>query len=1083
MLKDPRFQMNKLQQAIVHGASPLAEKRPPGAVGPMPAVDPSMAMDELTRRTLPEGHLISPKTADILSRGIPRDAAQTMAKALGPGVPAIPGGFPFFGFPAGEIARAMAGNEGLSLAAQVPAMNVMNAVGGVAYKGARALTGELPVIGPAIKAQRGVGELKTAAVRDMLAQQGEQHVQIRKLHDATQAAANQTGETWAVVDKRIRDARMLVPRTAGASLAALSPEEQAIAKGYDAISAGQVAKDVGETLQPGVRHAHILRAQQRILGKVGEAETAQKLAQGVKGAVAEASAPEGDWAAGALQGPAERVAPVGPTPPAPKPLPTFPLVHAPTGEGSAMPNMGTARIKATEALAQEGMAPTASVRYIKKAREAALGAKRLQAEGMGGPVPFGQSAFRSLETYTPKPRPEFGAPAPEIPPYKPEAPLKAMFKAGPDQTLEMGPNAVAGQQAVKGWENFAAKKEAVAMKSLKRLDLKLKKYGVRLDAKDLDAAKAQLMALPSKLTGDAAAIVDEKALQAIKQVRGEPWWQRTMRAVSNVHSVQNTKRLSNPFVTAAESEAKANARLLASGEKAVTKYKSGFESELARTDWRAARRASAGFTRNFLRKYGEAVPDGAQVPKGKVLFKHSQISKAGFSKAEQAAMARMAVPVEEFRQFEKMTNAMRASSLGEAKGWLTSIGRGWKQVVLLTGRYSIRNATDNAITTWQAGGKAEYAMDAAKAVALAHGVKGIDPNQMIRGLDMTLGDYVATARRNGALTGGFVSSETIGSGGESVAAKLLTGYRDANAHGENFFRALLDMSARSRGMTAEEAGQLVDDMLGKYHPAFQSPFMKTMGQVGFPFVNWQKQIVKRGTRLAIERPGSVAQISSFQREANRSQGFAPQQVADLTPAAKESGAFVKKLPDGLVQVNPTTVYGPSDWNRMFGARTLGTKALLSNPLTLTYPWFQSIFATGGWNPRTMKEWTGSDVRTMNGAKALLKLPKVANALGVRIGKDGNVVAPDRVDWWFRQAGPQAAMLQALSSTDPQDERAATAFWTGQSSFIVDPKESAKTTKGIDFGAKKSQVKTYRGSYFNLKRELQKMQLEKRAGNE
>jgi hypothetical protein len=826
-------QIGKLGRAAVLGESPL------------PGVPAELAMDELVKRTGGEYHALTPEQADAISRAS-------------------------LGLPVGEVARALTGNEGISLAAQVPAMNMMNTLGGLAWKGARAATGKIP----AVALKRDIGAIKTKSVRRMLAEQGEQHLELKPIQQAIASTAKANGETFEAVDSRIRDAIQRLPMDDGAMLAALPPEEQAIAASLSRFKEGQLAQDVAEKLRPGVRGAHIEAARQKALA--------------------------------------------------------------------------------------------------------------------GNP------------------------------------------------------------------------------KALKRLNRYLKPSGIKVKTPQ-DLAK-----LPKKLVGDVGAIATEEGLAALKQAKGEPWWKGAKAATPKIGGVSQVKRITgNRALTTLEKEAKFAATQPGKGPL----YRTMFESELRRGDFRAARRASANLFRDIADKYGVDVKPGAKVPEGHIYLDKLRLAKSGFAKDELARLGRKAVPEKVFRQADAITRTIRDSSLGEAKNLIEKGARAWKTYVLTRGGYTVRNFIDNAVSSWMFGASPRHSTLAAKAVALATGSKRVNPNEWIPELKMTLGTYIRTARRNGTLTGGFVSSEMIGAkGATNVGGKALNKWKDVNAAMENFWRANIDISSRAAGKSTAESGELVDWALGKYHPAFQSPLERKLSGYGLPWWNWIKQITKRSIRLGIERPGSVAQVASVPTAVNIAQGWTPDQVRALGPDVKASSAILRThgLGDGVAEVFPMSAYGPTDLNRMFGAGEQGPAAFLTAPLGQSYPAYQWIVALAK-DPRTLKDWTGEDVELPGAAKGLLlRYPKMSAVLGIKIAPDGVVVGPDRLNYFMRQAGPPAAALGDIGSSDPQAARRSRSFWIGLSSYLRSDAKAKQISNAVMFKALKEQVDTRRQTLFNeLNREQQR----------
>lgn len=1003
-------QVGKVARAAVLGESPL------------PGIPASAASDELVRRTLGDYHAMTPEQADAISRATA-------------------------GFPTGEIARAMTGTEGVSLAMQGPVANAMNAVGGAAYRGIRAATGKIP----AVAQTRGVQAIKTKAVRRMLAEQAEQHLELKPLEKATQTIAKATGETFDQVDNRIREARMLAPRTGGASLAALSPEEQAIAKGYEAFSSGQVAQHTAEGLRPGVRHQHILDARARALAKIDEATAQRKFATELE----------------AMRNPS-------------------------LGGG----NIETYTGGRTPASGADPLAVVQQLKQVKAEKRFAKEMSQMRVPGFGGRAPASMNTAGRKRTISPptfggrKPGSEapFGGPPVAHPSQRAPIPKKlsesewiaqdraeieiarasaAESKADLRRLLAKQAAAIevgdvqevsAGARSIAKAKNRAAIYEAKASNAIDKLNSRLERGGVSVVKGEF--AREQIRTLPSKLSGDAAAFRTEEANRAAAELARKSY---SGGGQPQIGGVSQVKRLQNPVLTAGEKELRFKAKLVKAGEPVIPRNKSMFESELIRGDLRAKTRASAMLYRDADLKFGT---DAAKAPKGYITLNNLNVPKSAWTKAEREYQATRAVPKRVFTQLQAITGTLHESSLGEAKNLIQQASRAWKTVVLTRPGFTVRNALDNGTTAWMAGAKSEHAVTAAKAVRLANGWGG-NPKEYISSLKMTLGDYVKSARRNGALSGGFVSSEVMGKLGSeaSLATKGLTKWKDANAAAENYWRSLIDISKRAGGMSAEDAGQLVDDMLGKYHPAFLNRFERKVADYGVPFYNWAKQITKRSLRLAVERPGQIAKVGSFQQGVNRSEGLSAEEMAALSPSAKESGAFVRKFPDNVREVFPSSYYGATDINRMFGAGEKGTAAFGANLLSITYPHIQSLVAVH-FNPRTLKPWEGVDVELPSLAAGIItNSPETAKVLGVHIRDDGKVVGPDRLNWILRQPGPQTALLSDINSPDAQAKRRARSALLGLSSFLVDSEEAKRIGESQDIKAKKEQVNTVRQSLF------------------
>jgi len=736
--------------------------------------------------------------------------------------------------------------------------------------------------------------MKTRAIRSGLAEQAEQHLELNDLRKATLQEAARTGEDFTVVDSRIRDAMQMEPMDKGASMAALSPEERAIAKGYQAFDQAQVAKDLAQNLKPGVRHSHIEKARKDALSKIAAAQS------------------------GKLQ----------------------------------------------------------DVRAAKR-------------------------AVKRFETLTK----ETGIAAP--------------------RTL-----------------------------------------GRKID---LAGAKDVLNRTPEMLTGHAPAVATPEAQVIIGEMGGKAGTRGAggpslgRMGASKVAQIQGNRSL-----TSAEKEANFQALVgqVRPGTPPPPLYKSLLESTMIRGDQRAARRASVSFMRDFGAKFGQKV-SGDIVPEGTVRLSELNFPKSGLTSAEAKAMESTVVPRREFNAAQAALGSVKTAP-SQAADIFAKSARWWKQAVLLRTGYTIRNVLDNTTSAAQFGARGEYAVPALKASLLAHGITElpsglkIDPNEIIPGLGMTLEQYVASARRTGELSGGFMQSEIPTVTGKKGLTKAVgTGlehWRNLNAVLENSGRAVLGMSKRADGMPLDEVGALVDDALGKYHPAFLSPGERTITTYVFPWYNWMKQIAKRSARLAIDRPGSVAAVASFQAESNREQGFTPQNLAKLGPSVKESGAFLRRTGvPGKVEVFPTSVYGPTDINRMLGLGERGSAAILENPALQTYPPVQWLAALAGFNIFKNKPFTGEKVELPATASVLLGLPdNIRRSLGIVDWGDGKVAGPDRLDYILRQSGPQATALGDIASRDPESQRKALAFWTGLSSYIADQAQSGKIERGIERGTKKEE---------------------------
>lgn len=652
----------------------------------------------------------------------------------------------------------------------------------------------------------------------------------------------------------------------------------------------------------------------------------------------------------------------------------------------------------------------------------------------------------------------------------------------PDKRPPRFPEEIGASKSVLGSAHTMAKTEArIAKRRITKLNQSLETSGISIPVRELTAAEQGLQKLPSKLTGHAAAIRTPESLAATRELKGQPWWNRAKYPIPKNSVTKVAQITGNRTLTAGQKDALIQKELMAAGKPAQPSYATGFESELRRGDFRASRRASAMMFRDIADKFGTVVPEGAPVPKGQVFLSNLRIGKSGFAKDEMKRLSRIAVPEKVFRQAEAITKTLGDSSLGDAKNFVQKASRAWKTYILARTGYTVRNVGDNLGSIWMFGAKSGYEESAAKAILLAEGLGG-NSAEYIPELKMTLGEYVASARRNGALTGGFISGEAIGTKGmkAGLGKKALDKWRQGNAMLENYSRVLLDMSKRAAGSTADEAGETVDWALGKYHPAFLSPLEQKVNNYVFPWYNWIKQIVKRSTRLAVERPGSVAQVASLPTEVNRAQGWTPEQMALLGPDVKASGALLRThgLKEGVAEVFPTSVYGPTDINRMFGFGELGPAAILANPVGQSYPGYQWAVALAK-NPRNFKDWTGEDVELPGTAAGLVRFPELAKSLGVKLeGK--RPIGPDRLNYFMRQFGPAAMALSDLGSDDPQASRRARSFWTGFSSYLRSLDKSQLIKESVELKGKKEEADTYKKSLLNKLNREQQFLLERTA---
>lgn len=928
------------------------------------------------------------------------------------------------GLPVGTVGRALTGTEGLGLALQGPAFSGANVAGRYAWRGARAATGAIP----RVSAARTVGAIKTKGVRRMLAEQQEQQLSLAEIAKRVKAEAKAQGLEPEPIDSRVREARMLEPMDNGNAMAALTPGEQAIAQAYKDFEAAQVQANLAQKMKPGIRHAHILRAREKALEAIGDAKVKRQIADEM--ATAEIPAPFGRPAGGLQEG------------------------------------------------------------------------------------EIGLKSFVEGRTQRPQ---LVGSPPPQRGPDIPPQPQRFVFdpetgqivrRTGPIPAETAGPAGVRfSGSALDRARQIADAAEMEATKAVNEVDKYLRTSGLSaprgMDRRiDLASAEQYLQRLPEMLTGHAPILVTPEARTAMRELRGlapeaagVPLPRFTVSRVPRIRG--------SAAKTAGEKEASYLEKMAAErpGVEAPRFQFSQLEAALVRADQRAAKRATAGML-DDLSRLGVEVAPGAKVPAGYTMLSEIRTGKTGLQAAELKRLSKIAIPTEHFRKargiFEVINNP---SSLGEAKNFVSKAGQYWKGAVLFRGGYTARNVYDNVIAAAQAGAKPKYALWGLKASLLAHGIEEvgaplarrlgfrsgfkINPDQQVPGLGMTLREYVADARRTGELTGGFMTRE-LGALEKAAPVKRVTGpvlrgWRNINAVLENSSRSALGMSKRSVGWTREETGQLVDDILGKYHPAFQNRFVRKVGEYGFPWVNWMVQIGRRSLRLGLERPGSVAAVAAIPAAVNLSQGFTPADVDVLGPSVRQSGAIVRPRGPKNVEVTSTSFYGPTDINRMLG---LGERGPAQIPIALgrqAWPPYSWAAAATGTNPVTGKPFTGQDVVLPWAGEALLKAaPRTAASLGIRKIGD-QVLGPDRLDFILRQ-NPLliAAAIGGLNSPDPEARRSALSMWTGISSWMANLPESKRIQRGVVRRVSRSEQARRRMSGWNVRRALQRQRREAEA---
>lgn len=595
---------------------------------------------------------------------------------------------------------------------------------------------------------------------------------------------------------------------------------------------------------------------------------------------------------------------------------------------------------------------------------------------------------------------------------------------------------------------------------------------------DLEGAKQVLERTPQMLVGDAPRAIVPEAAERLAEIRNVPGRGSAASRAGRFTAAAEPIRKGNRAATALEKEAAFQAeagpakqglvsRLLGRTPEERQLYRTTYESALKRGDRRALRRASAGMLRDVGDEFGVQGPREGYVPLTSI-----RMGKTGFARPELQRLSQIYVPRKIAVQVERMNSRMSTATMGDAANFWKKAAQSWKTYVLTRTGYPIRNFADNAITVWLAGGKAEHIPDAIKAVLVSQG-KG-NANEYIPALRMTVGQYVKEARRNGTLSGGFLGTE-VGISGKNPLARASQSFGNANSFAEQVARATLDLTERSAGRSAVESGRLVDDMLGKYHPAFFSPAEQAVRTYAAPWYAWLKQVVKRGVRATIERPGSVGKAESAIAEINRSQGYTPEQVASLGPSARGDVPIVRPSKErgakpSEVEAFPTSFYGLRDLNRIFGARELGPLAILINPVGQLYPPAQWLAAVGGIDTFRGSTFTGENVELPGIAR---RVPRdLWPELGIKpVGTE--LMGPDRLAFFLRQSGPAGIAVGDLGSTNPDAARRARAFWTGFSSMVKDLEESKRGDIYMERGARKSQIETLKRSRRNEAKSLQR----------
>lgn len=623
---------------------------------------------------------------------------------------------------------------------------------------------------------------------------------------------------------------------------------------------------------------------------------------------------------------------------------------------------------------------------------------------------------------------------------------------------------------------------------------------------DLDAAEGLLQKLPTMLASDAPRAVLPQAAEDLASLRGQLPKGAAMGNVGRFTAAAEPVRQGNRAMTALEKEAAFQqaagpakqgivSRILRRPPEERKLWRTMYEAAIIRGNRRALRRASAGWLRDIGDEFGVQVLPGQVKPGYVPLLSIGKMGKSGFNALEKEALSTVHVPRDIAIKVTRMNERLRTASLGEAANFLRTGARAWKTYVLARPGYFIRNLTDNVMASWLFGAKAEHLPDAMQAAALAHGGKlaaKINPNRYIPSLRMTLGEYVKEARRNGTLSGGFLSSDITAPKpgavafrpGErmryaaNVAGAPLRGFQTANAISENTARVVLDMTERAAGRTAQEAGDLVGNTLGRYHPAYFGPKEQFVRTYLAPWYAWAKQVVTRGSRAIATRPGSVAQIESAIHEVNRSQGYTPEYTASLGPSGKGDVPILRpnRRPGALpgdVEAFPTSFYGLRDINRMFGTRELGPLAVLINPAGQLYPPAQWLAAIGGVDTFRGSNFTGESVELPNIAKAIMKAaPDLADKLGMHMVGE-RAFGPDRLSFFLRQSGPAGMAVGDLSSSDPESVARARAFLTGFSAIIRNPQESQRIQFFQERSARKEQANTLQRSRRNEYRSLER----------